>query len=493
MAAPPCRMQALARMGKVKGGGNPQLQKPETMGNFKLCPWIEKMRHFLATLSAMAFCAAVMAATPATRPATGWGSLALHDADSLLTSPESIERQAETAFGKYEWAKAEHAYKTLIEVQIQADGLGEDEVKGSKYRSWYAKMLHRCALACLFQGKEDEGIDLLGRAADCGDYRARRQHGVLTGNSFYKNNLKIRHKDLRSFEENLMCLDFKDCPDSADAKLFWDRMTAQNANLNELKAAATRKRIPKTLRLAMDEIGGNSSLMTKALSGYSIYSPDGYDREIYQDLFAGADLVDELKVYRATVPNAFATPYGEIYLADELIYLYDFCKPMVLSVCAHETAHSLLYHSLAQVWMQERKRRSGTIWAGVALGLTLAASTTLAVLDASSGGYHSSQYWNDWGESMANLSVMLDYAIRENAYYFQFKYSRSQEIEADLMAYRYCETMGMGGYVYIIALELLGDDYGILSAGKTDDHPTIAYRVSFLKYLYAKEHPDPML
>lgn len=263
-----------------------------------------------------------------------------------------------------------------------------------------------------------------------------------------------------------------------------------NAALGEMRRAAQKKRMPKTLRAAINEIDNNRTLLNKALSDYSTGGPDGYDREIYQDLFAGADLVDELKIYRAKEPNAFATPYGEIYIADDLIYLYDWCKPMLLGVCAHETVHSLCQHSLAQVWMQEKKMRSAQIWAGVAVGLTFAANTAMAIAEASNGVYHSGQYWNNWNNSMVSLGIMLDYAIRENAYYFQFKYSRSQEIEADLLAYRYCEAMGIGGYVYIVALELLGDDYGLLAASRTADHPTIAYRVSFLKYLYDKEHPD---
>ena len=89
--------------------------------------------------------------------------------------------------------------------------------------------------------------------------------------------------------------------------------------------------------------------------------------------------------------------------------------------------------------------------------------------------------------NLINLSYMIDYAFEKNSYYFQFKYSREQELEADLIAYRYCEIMGIGGYAYILALELLGDDFGSLKAEKQSDHPTIAYRVAFLKYIYEKE------
>ena len=50
--------------------------------------------------------------------------------------------------------------------------------------------------------------------------------------------------------------------------------------------------------------------------------------------------------------------------------------------------------------------------------------------------------------------------------------------------------MGIGGYVYIMALQLLGDEKGTMVSAKDSDHPTNAYRIGLLKYLYAQEHPN---
>ena len=50
--------------------------------------------------------------------------------------------------------------------------------------------------------------------------------------------------------------------------------------------------------------------------------------------------------------------------------------------------------------------------------------------------------------------------------------------------------MGIGGYAYIMALQLLGDGNGYLQTSKDSDHPTNAFRIGLLKYLYAQEHND---
>ena len=58
----------------------------------------------------------------------------------------------------------------------------------------------------------------------------------------------------------------------------------------------------------------------------------------------------------------------------------------------------------------------------------------------------------------------------------------------DGAAYRFCEAVGIGGYAYIMALQLLGDNDLYMKAGRTDDHPATAYRIGLLKYLYSIEY-----
>ena len=76
------------------------------------------------------------------------------------------------------------------------------------------------------------------------------------------------------------------------------------------------------------------------------------------------------------------------------------------------------------------------------------------------------------------------------SYFYGFKYSREQELEADLIAYRYLEAIGLGGYAMIMALEMLNDPSDNQEDIATNDHPTTQYRIEFLKYIYAIEHQN---
>ena len=107
-----------------------------------------------------------------------------------------------------------------------------------------------------------------------------------------------------------------------------------------------------------------------------------------------------------------------------------------------------------------------------------------AMYAASNGVGFDQSYYDDIAVTTTNLYTAID----GESFYYQFKYSRWQEIEADLMAYRFCEAIGLGGYSYIMALQLLNETDLYMKADRTDDHPTMAYRIAFLKWIYANEH-----
>lgn len=401
-----------------------------------------------------------------------------------------LEAYASTKFQLYKWEESEFLYHRIIFQEQFRDNLEVDSsnVAKSENKSRYGEILHRIGLSCLFQGKEEEGLEYLEQAGQCGNIAARRQYTRLSSNTFYSRPAKLRARDKDHFNTYYSSLDFKTEEPITDADLFWDKMMQQNQGLMVLNEAMSGKRIRKPLRMALDNIYNSKGLMNNILSDYNVYSYGDFEKELEQDLFADEDYIEELRVYKAVEPNAFATPYGQIYLSDELVRLYDFCTPLLAGVCAHETAHYLCQHSLVHAWQVEKRRRSNNIWAGVLIGLNAAAHTASAIYDAKSGVRQTPQYWDRWNSNMVNMSLLIDYALKENTYYFQFRYSREQEIEADLLAYRFCESVGIGGYAYIVALSLLGDDYGTMIPSATSDHPTIAFRVAFLKYIYSKEH-----
>ena len=66
---------------------------------------------------------------------------------------------------------------------------------------------------------------------------------------------------------------------------------------------------------------------------------------------------------------------------------------------------------------------------------------------------------------------------------FHYKYDREQEIEADIVAYRFLEWIGIDPAEFIMALERTNLD-NLTGAGEKDsDHPSTEFRVGLLKQL----------
>ena len=122
----------------------------------------------------------------------------------------------------------------------------------------------------------------------------------------------------------------------------------------------------------------------------------------------------------------------------------------------------------------------------IAAGLYAATMTASAIYGANNGVSYNSSFYNN----MAVTATNLYRTIYGTALYFQFKYAREQEIESDLIAYRFCEAIGIGGYAYIMALQLLDENDLYMRVDKTDNHPTLGYRIAFLKYIYSMEHSN---
>jgi len=221
-----------------------------------------------------------------------------------------------------------------------------------------------------------------------------------------------------------------------------------------------------------------------------------YSRRYYDQLLVLNDplLIDTLKKYlynnspdlsikrfdiiSEDYANAFSTPDGQIFITDSLIFLLDFSHEMLLGVCAHEMAHRTLMHSYLRAYETQRKLQKNNIVAGVIAGLNAGANAY-----AQANGVASSDSWDDVNETTIDLFE----SAYNNAYNkFRYKYSREQEIEADIIAYRFLEWSGISGECYIRALELLGTDSDKYY-DETSDHPTIEMRIQLLEYLSNKE------
>ncbi|MCD8290937.1 MAG: M48 family metalloprotease [Prevotella sp.] len=173
--------------------------------------------------------------------------------------------------------------------------------------------------------------------------------------------------------------------------------------------------------------------------------------------------------------NASADYQGNMLLDKNLLIDDDFTYEMTLGICAHETAHYLLQHVLAAEYKIAKQDRKNKIIAGISAGLDATSAMAAAVI----GGVKSD-----------GLEERLDNYIasaQKDTERFKYKYSREQEIEADIIAFRFLDYIGVGGDKYIEALEMLKRKI-IDFSSEESDHPSTQYRINVLKYMQA--HPE---
>lgn len=204
-------------------------------------------------------------------------------------------------------------------------------------------------------------------------------------------------------------------------------------------------------------------------------------------LYNSTNLIRDLRIYPSSYANAFATPYGDIYLTSSLVERSLGSTQLLIGICAHEMTHYICKHSLIELWQTYKKEKSNRIWGGIVAGLYMTGMAAVNIANTCNGysSYNQSNHY-DYGKTGNQLFTLIAGASP----YYQFKYSRSQEIEADLAAYRFCEAIGIGGYSYIMALHLINTNTTEkMKAAKNSTHPSMSYRIALLRHLYNIEHP----
>lgn len=182
------------------------------------------------------------------------------------------------------------------------------------------------------------------------------------------------------------------------------------------------------------------------------------------------------KVYYANYPNAFAVPDGRIFITDSLLCHKDFNFDInyIVGVFAHEFTHFLLQHAFQRTYAIRKKHRTNEIITGVVAAAEIASNAY-----AQANGAVDNDSWNRVNADIENLSKV---AYEDAFGRFSYKYSREQEIEADIIAYRFLEWIGVGGEYYIGVLRALGTEDDIYYS-KESEHPTTEFRIKLLEYL----------
>lgn len=215
-----------------------------------------------------------------------------------------------------------------------------------------------------------------------------------------------------------------------------------------------------------------------------------YEESIFEDMqgFCDTLLIDmgiadlkgikcSLHVVYSQQPNAYTalTEGGfAMCLTSGLILRKGVDYNILMGYVAHEFVHGALLHHIRSLYAEAKERRKNELFGGIAAGLNAIAAGAEAY-NAAAYGTKPSGY--DYGAAIAKIGN----DISESTLKYSFKFSREQEIEADLIAYRFLENLGRGED-FINGLRILGTDYDFLY-NDYSDHPTIANRIGFLTFV----------
>lgn len=256
---------------------------------------------------------------------------------------------------------------------------------------------------------------------------------------------------------------------------FWNYLRENNKPFQKaLKAAQNgkAKNAQKVLGEAIAEIE-------------SMYEPPEYVEgvsELLDSLKAGSGIMDlyqreaELRIDWSMVPNAFTLPNGIVYMTAGILARMDLDYNMLMAVYAHELAHFVLQHSFTNIYYEDRRRKRNELLAGIASVVYVTAAAVSDFVAASNGvPSNSTAYSVD-----AAISIMN--GAKKNVKSFQMKYTREQEYEADIVGYRFLESIGIDGSYYIEMLRRMKSDLEIFSNdGST--HPLTEDRIVLIEFM----------
>lgn len=151
----------------------------------------------------------------------------------------------------------------------------------------------------------------------------------------------------------------------------------------------------------------------------------------------------------------------------------------LLAVCAHETAHYTCMHVVSGIWKIAKKYKNNRMWADIGVGIFIGAAVATTAYNASNG-YEDKSTNNTL--SNADIIIQAAYNYSDDATEkFHYRYSREEESEADILAYRFLEFTGLSGDHLIAVLKRMKLLYGDTPEGDYEDHPTLSFRIEVLE------------
>lgn len=177
--------------------------------------------------------------------------------------------------------------------------------------------------------------------------------------------------------------------------------------------------------------------------------------------------------------NAYSTPDAIILLNNGLLNKMGTFEK-IYAVVGHELAHYALGHAMQNLYAVKKKEKRNQIMAGVASGIQAAGTAIGQAMysDNSPAGQKARE--QAWQDVRNGLDKNLEWATVDAYGRYHLKYSRNQEMEADIASYRFLQWLGEDPSYMIKALEKLGEGEPKIDSTKSD-HPSTVFRINVLK------------
>ena len=289
------------------------------------------------------------------------------------------------------------------------------------------------------------------------------------------NDMTFNPEDARKYQSLIEKLDVDDCVKSLPKNSpgeFWSAMIANNEALHKFykdmkkNKGAEQEALEEMSFLALNRINTmDDDRIVRSMQPYcdSILIDMGIAS---LGVYCSLHVVDseEVNAFAALSTNGFA-----MCLTSGLVNHPQVTREMLMGVVAHEFVHSSLRHQIRYYYEGAKKRRKNELIGGIVTGLLGVAGG----LAAASAGYSAPMVFYDMG-------VITDNIVQNSTLRQSFHYSRTQEYEADLIAFRFMQNMGLEGE-WINCLRAISTEYDDLY-NVYSDHPTTDSRIDFLKF-----------
>ncbi len=190
---------------------------------------------------------------------------------------------------------------------------------------------------------------------------------------------------------------------------------------------------------------------------------------------------DDVRAFTAPTDQGFA-----MCITTALLSRKGVNSDVVKGYVAHEFARGALQQELQKLYSDVRQNRKDKILTGLLAGAVIAGN--IALDSSSDNNTYEYNFWDNVYSERINQNVeeIIKKMPKEKTEQYAFNYSKDQDAEADLLAYRFMQNIGLADD-YITGLKVLGAAYQQMQ-NEVSYNPEASERIEFLNYV--SSHPE---